>query len=289
MDIEISQVRTFMECPQKWVNAYLKNRVTPPAQALRVGSLWHQAMERRLSGLSAAEAWQTIVEEHQAAFWPTTPSLSPVVAFAAGKAFGEFSTLKPAFMLWEPNPSWKIHKVEAVISRRLPNGIMLRGRIDCLVEWNGLFWHLQHKTIAASKPLAVYTRAMQRDWHECAYQWILEPNYPNYGGTLLNAVRKLSKKRMDEDPRSALHLEYIPRDRSLVDRCITDLLKITPAMHRLTLLKEPMPVQNRSVCGGVYGNSLCPYIDSCDGVATLSDLPLVDRTDPYDNPEPEDE
>lgn len=287
---EVSQIRLYLECPQKWGYVYLDNRVGPPSVALTTGALWHNAMERRLGGEEPDAAFTAALSESTAQVKHLT---DPTALYNSGKAAGEFCNLHPAFMLWQPKPDWEILHIEKEFSAPLPyaSPTRLRGRVDCLVKWNGFYWHLQHKTLAPSRPLRAFIRYMERDWHECAYQWLLEQHgYQPYGGTLLNIVRKLSKAKLAENPAAALHIEYIVRPPYLVTKAIEDIdatvqrMQLERVLHAAAMAQKGFSVtllQNRSMCGGIYGNSLCPYIDVCNGRATTADPPFTDRKDPY--------
>src|SRR6185369_11338997 len=104
-------------------------------------------------------------------------------------------------------------------------------------------------------------------WYEFACR---EAGYTPYGGTILNVCRKLSAKSIKEDPKAAVVVQYIPRSLSIVHKAMKDLETIG---NQLAAERDfPYAVlQNRSMCAGRFGNSLCPYLDVCNGVANLSD------------------
>jgi hypothetical protein len=145
------------------------------------------------------------------------------------------------------------------------------GRLDAVIRWNGLLWHLQHKTIPPNKVLPVYIEQQRTDWHEAVYQRMMEEAFPDddIGGTVLNCIKKLSMKAATERPHAAFELFYLPRSEEEVDDAFLDLAaeidSIEQEQYGLHIVK------NRSFCGGAFGNSLCQYKEVCDGVISIND------------------
>ena len=186
---------------------------------------------------------------------------------------------------WEVPKDWRVLGVEKIMEVDTPiNGHTLFGRLDALVEWNGRLWHMQHKTASAYTSIPIYVKAIQRSWHENVYAAMVRKAFPDrlYGGTCLNLVRKVAQK-VAQDPKavhSAFHIEYIPISTKAMNDTLTDLDAIVDTMHfeeedaqarRVATENAPAfrPVQHHDACTGKYGNSLCAYLDVCEGTDTI--------------------
>lgn len=263
MKINISNLRTYLECPTKaFYEHTLRRGPITKSLALELGSLWHSMMETRLKGdsIKAVEAGAQLA-----------------VACISESDLREkldkgLTAILPAFREWQQPDDWKIIAVEKELEAPLGPDHTLQGRLDALVYWNGSYWHLQHKTVSASTPLALYYAYMERDWHECAYQYLAERNgYTPYAGTILNTVRKLSAKRMAENPKAALAIQYIPRDNRQVSKAIWDITTIAERIDDDNVSTTEDIIQNRSACMGRYGNSPCPYLQVCNNIISITD------------------
>lgn len=266
----VSKLKTFLECEQKGHYKYHDGRSpNRREQALDIGTLWHKLMDARLQGATNPQCVQIIEDSFQKLFQESDPQYFHKVSHG-------WKAIEPAFWAWKPNPEWEVIGTEMVVHRQLP-GVRIEGTLDALVKWNGQFWHLQHKTLGASTPPDVYMAFMQRDWHECIYQWIAGDTFKPYGGTILNVVRKLSFTTISANPSHALWSVPIPRDNDQVMKAVSDM---ATAISRFEMLKVTNdPIQNRSACAGWMGNRLCPYIGVCNGVATLTDDTLFKPTE----------
>lgn len=282
MHFSVSDVRQHLECPQKAVYAQVYKRVPLKhyAVAADVGTLWHLACEAKLLGKDPQEAieaklseWQRSVDseyfEELLAEWKPLALLVPHVDFSDMEVLG----------------------VEVPITKDLANGHTFIGRADAIVKWKGLHWHLQHKTVGPSKPLAIYMQHMQVDWHECMYEWVLYDRHPVWGGTLLTLARKLSAKTIEKMGwQAALSRTPIARPHAVVDRAVRDFNILTSTM---SASHKGLPVyQNRSACTGAFGNRLCAYFDVCHGKAKLTDdtlfgpaIPRYDVQSPGEPPQ----
>jgi hypothetical protein len=199
-----------------------------------------------------------------------------------------WSAIEPAFLAWTWPDEWELLAVEQLVEHRFgsPYELIIQGRLDGLVRWAGQYWHLQHKTLTPSTPVSVYHAYIQRDWHECWYEFACrEAGYLPYGGTILNLCRKLSAKTIKENPSIALSVQYIPRPFEVVKKAMLDLELLG---QQLTVDKD-FPgaiIQNRAMCAGRFGNSLCPYLDVCNGIASLDDDSLFKTSeDRYARPD----
>jgi hypothetical protein len=256
MIINVSRLKDHLTCPQYAHNRYVSRRGVAPSLALNVGTLWHLGMAVHLD------------ESHKPAFLEALEFADDVTARA-------FDALVPAYNAWQLPPDWEIHAIEG--ERRAPLGPhTLVGTPDAVIRTNGKFWHLQHKTLAPGIPPATYGELIRVDWHECAYQWMLQHDFSPYGGTILNICRKLSAKAIRAEPARALSLQYLTRSSDIIDRALNDILATAHDLDRIVV-----PLRNRAACGGPYRNSLCPYFGVCAGTETLNADKFVDLEDRY--------
>jgi len=246
--ISVSDLKLHVLCPMKFHYQYnLKRGIKREEPAQELGTLAHEILKLKLKG---DPGWEVLAN--------------------SDCGVKEWPSIQAILKVWKPDERWKILHVEEEL--RLPIGQhTLVGRPDAVVEWLGGYWHLQHKTIASSKPPAIFAEVQRTDWHECVYQRMLEEQgYTPFRGTILNMIRKLALKNIVDDPMKAVEIAYLPRTNVEVDKTMSD---IRHRLHRIYLEKsETWTIEKtRSACGGIFGNSLCQYKGVCDGWQKLED------------------
>jgi hypothetical protein len=247
MKISVSELKDYLTCPAFCHHRYVSLRGPEPAEALAIGSAVHQLLAHKLGG-----------------------AIPPI---AACEVAGHLAL---AVNAWEPPADWRVCATEIAMSLPLAfygddRDIELVGTLDAIVEWNGSFWHLQHKTLAPGIPPGVYAEQQRTDWHECAYQAMAEQaGYRPFAGTILNLLRKLSESAIRRNPEAALSLQYVNRTYEEVAGAMVDITTLAQRIHDERLWRE-RPMRNRAACAGPYRNSLCTYKDVCDGVTTIDD------------------
>ena len=235
--------------------------------ALEVGALVHIALDAILR----EAMWEPIVEEALA-------ELEPVRAVELSELVDE---LRPAIAAWKKPEDWRVIGSEMELS--VPCGPhTIVGRLDAVVEWNGSFWNLQHKTLGASVPVAVYCEQQRTDWHESVYHRMAErASFVPFAGTILNIVRKLSAKRIAEFPNDALiPPQYLPRSDADVDEAFQDLQQLIDDIATQGDGGRRV-VKCRSSCAGPFRNSLCVYKPVCDGDDVISSENYMDLEPRY--------
>ena len=257
MRINISALNKYLECPRKWWYEYVLGRGrTSRSQALADGILWHQIVSGEVDLPGDAPPW-----------------------------------MKPAYEAWE---DWQeTHSDVLILCREMtleaPLGPhTLFGRLDALVEWEGKLWHLQHKTMAKSRPLDVLIRTQKRSFHEHAYAHLVKHNKPvraservngvypaiPYGGTILVVCKKITTAL-------PIHVEYLTINGGH-DEAMREMLTI---IDRMTWDRAEgqkfLPFQNRNSCAGPYLNSLCWAIDACDGLRSIDSYDEIDPLEGY--------
>ncbi len=165
------------------------------------------------------------------------------------------------------------HPWEAVLATETPHKVQLspsvwfQGIPDSWVVAFESLWHVSHKTIDQSKPPSVFCAQQGQTIHEAGYAMLGADIYNiPYGGSMINVVRRLSEKRMNEDAMQALHLEFIPISAKQIARARDDILYTAERMNDEHILR-------RRVCGGKFLNSKCQYYASCwEGISLDSIL-----------------
>lgn len=262
MIFNVSHLKESLTCPQRAFNRYVHHRESAEKSiALDVGTLVH---------LYFAATLDPSPER--------TASLESALVEVSCDVLSDFDELVPALRAWERPKDWNLLAVEQEL--RIPiGGNTLAGRLDGLVLWNGKYWHLQHKTLRASRPVAIYEEQQRCDWHECAYERMAEAaGRTPFGGTILNLVRKLSRKTIAENPKSALVIRYVTRPPAVVADALRDMselarklaIEATPGATYDPLV-HARPLRNRSACDGMFQNKLCEYHPVCAGDCGLDD------------------
>ena len=257
MRINISALNRYLECPRKWWYEYVLGRGRASrSQALMDGILWHQVVSGEVELPEDAPPW-----------------------------------MKPAFEAWL---EWKekhsdIAILDTEVTLEAPLGPhTLFGRLDALVEWEGKLWHLQHKTMAKSRPLDVLIRTQKRSFHEHAYKhlviahttpglekypdWVPEWGRLPYGGTILVVCKKITTAL-------PIHVEYLTINGGH-EEAMLELQSIINSMACVIVPTEH-PIQNRNSCAGPYLNSLCWAIDACDGIRSIDSYDEIDPLEGY--------
>jgi hypothetical protein len=158
-----------------------------------------------------------------------------------------------------------------------------------------MFWHVQHKTLAATVPLDTYAELIRYDWHEVVYQKMAEEmGFQPFGGTILNVIKKRVPK--GESP---FFTFYLMREERVMAEALKDITKVMgeiesqyiyqketaarlgeigmlPIVPMESIMSNARIVKNRSACAGPYRNSLCKYHAVCGGEASIDDDSLFD-------------
>jgi hypothetical protein len=237
--------------------------------ALDVGSLAHLALEAKLKG----EPWAQAVDAYLA---DLPPEVSVEVA-------DEFNVIAPSIALWEPPDDWEILGTE--VEMEIPCGRhTIVGRLDAPIRWNNAIWHLQHKTLSPSIPIGSFCEQQRTDWHESVYHRMLQQAFPlpnHVEGTVLNIIRKLSTKRLAENPLDAIvPPQYLPRTDEIVQEALDDLSQLIDDIEAGRNGTRRI-IKCRSSCSGPYRNSLCIYKPVCDGDVSIESDSYVDLEPRY--------
>lgn len=259
MRVSVSEIKLFMECPMKWYFRYHLHRGKYQIQqALEVGTLAHKAFEAILN----KRDWRSEVEAFVA-------ESRPLISQEWDRIETAFDTLSLSIAEWEVPDDWEVLHTERELEIACGRHTIV-GRLDAIVRWNGSCWHLQHKSLDASKPVAVYCEQQRTDWHESVYQRMAEEaEFVPFAGTILNGVRKLTRSTIERVGAStALFCEHLPRTDDEVNSALADLAQVIDDMDGV-VLGTRRAVHNRAMCAGPFRNSLCEYKAVCDGEVAI--------------------
>ena len=165
--------------------------------------------------------------------------------------------------------------IEAPLEVQLPKSPhILIGRPDRVVRYQGKMWHVQNRTLSDRTVMPVYLAAAERDLHELAYAHLISGHFQlhsdGYGGTIMNICRKVSKKKLAEDPDAAFVQELIPINPAQVADAIEDIVQVATDMAAVVEGRRRI-VQNRDTDKGRFGNRLSPFFGVRTGRVTLYD------------------
>ena len=282
MRISVSAMRDWLKCPQYAHNIHIAHRGPEGRPVpLDVGTLFHEAMARRLGGdLSLGpelKSWLEVSEEAREK-WSRHRLWLPVNHC-------------------ELDPAWTVLGTEVVLEASIGYGHTLVGTLDAPIVWNGKLWSGQWKTYdGGPEPAAALLRLLDKvrlSYHEVAYQWLAEQtlckqhNLP-YGGVILGACEKLpgyrviDKKRVEIDDRervSALSFHFLLRlpgqQRALwldTHHALTRAARDAGYTHQW---------KNLDYCFGQHGRTRCPFFSVCHEGGSLDDPKFIDYTPRY--------
>lgn len=275
MRLNVSQIKCYRENPAKWYIRYVQKRVARKAEgpALAVGTAVHTFFEHgslEAANLQISLGYQRLIKANQAE--------------AAQKVKEEWALLEAILPHWTDRFEFQTEAVETEVERPLPSGKhTLYGRPDRLALYGGRRWHIQNRSLAASKPIAPYLKAAVLDPHELGYSFLADTQ-----GTLFNIIRKLQLRSKDgkrqlHEPSECFVQEFIPISPILVEQFVRGAERIADEMEAI-ISEGTRPLICSDQCRlGTYGNSLCPYFAVCAQQADIHDDTLFeDAVDPYE-------
>lgn len=292
--INVSRLQDAFRC-EKYAHMKWREKKTPVFEyvPLCVGNAWHTAMETLLKG-GTHELAQAAADEVFAEFERT--SFDQLIE-TKQKEYADNKELVRILLPHVVIPrEWEILQVEKELSIDLepwargaiqPNQIVLRGRPDAVVKWNGKLWHVQHKTASRSTNWGLYEQAIQRSFHEAAYLAMMADRFPEetVAGTLLLGLKKVAASTARSNPQAALHRAFIPaRTESVVLAMKTMARKGAFVLAEDHLHEEGVPLsllENRDACLGPFKNMPCPFLGVCEGTQRLEDPAFFKSYDPY--------
>ena len=281
-----SEAREYARCPQRWAYLYLhRRRGVGVGQALTRGIAFHAAvatqMHRLKDGLAA---------DPDALRADILTSLGDVEAgtLRDAKAIANYTAtwLTEATLPWD-----KVVDVEVPLERpkevephiQIPP---LRGILDAVVTRGDKTWVLDWKTVGASVPVATYLAQFRRGPQATGYTYLAQGAYPNVAGFILILVRCLAAKTKTGDVRTwrdaieVVDLSISPDVQSLGLATLNRTWMAMKNARKGHLHGRPFEQRGllTGACSGDHGNSLCPFLDVCEGrLDILDDLYFTDH------------
>ena len=278
MKVNVSAVKTFLYDQMDWYFAYVLKRVprvTSPA--LQMGTLWHGLLEEfaKTGSRESAKEWAFKEIAKDGVLLDIEYQEQAEHMLNLFDAYRERYEFDETLLVEAP--------LEVVL---LGGPHVLVGRPDRVVRYQGKLWHVQNRTLSDRTVMSVYLAAAERDLHELAYAHLITKHFKlhldQYGGTLMNICRKVSKKKLAEDPQSAFIQEFIPISASQVTEAIEDIVQVADDMQAIMDGKR-RAIQNRDSDKGRFGNRLSSYYGVRRGHTTLDDDNLfTDAESRYD-------
>lgn len=271
MKTNVSMLKDYLKCPQLAHNLHVVRRgPAVKAVTLEVGTLFHEAMEQRMKG-AAPGAWKislSDVSDDARAAWNKHKLWLPVDEFKL-------------------DAGWEIVGVEVPLEGEADRDVILQGRLDVLIRYNGKYWSLQWKTFDGSDLLSLCER-VRLSYHEVAYQWLAEKNgYTPWGGTILGACAKLPGYRIiggkrqeigDGERAAALTTHFLARPPQTQASMWFHTLR---ELRRVSILDKLIePVRHYDQCFG-FGSKRCPFFSVCHEGGSLDDPQFVTLEDRY--------
>lgn len=292
-DTSVSDIQDFHSCPLRWCYRHLEGRVPRSIPtAYHTGSLVHKAYQDYFN-VSSLGTLGTYLEDLLPAH--DSPDLLMLSEYER-KAITECRGLVAPLNEWlDMFPVTETLEVEEAHAWTLDNGVTFHMRPDRVVIVNDYLFHMQHKTLAASRNMAVFLDVAARSMHELLYFHGLSEKYPDRknGGTIYNVVRKLKYKseakgknfgKILHEPHEFFCQQTVPISQNHVDRALYDLDWTTVRM--LTVAEDYMsgcePASNHSQDEDMFSKRTDPYFEVLMGRASLDDDTLfMDKEDRY--------
>jgi len=269
MKLNVSAAKAFLTDQLDWYYAYHLRRVPKGhVMPLALGTVWHILMEYYARTTSKEAA------KHQAQL-----EIYEILNEAPQDEWAEdfqqeVEMLFNLFDLYEDNitPDETLLIEEPI---EMPLGVhTLVGRPDRVIRYQDKFWHVQNRTLSDRTNIPIYLAAAERDLHELAYAALICHKYgvetTEYGGTLMNIVRKVSRKKLVEAPNAAFVQEFIPISPVQVREGLLDLEQIVCDMAAI-LDGTRRAVSNRDTDKGRFGNRISPYFTVKMGRISIDD------------------
>jgi hypothetical protein len=290
MNLSVSEIKDFQEDEFTWWCRYVRRRVPHrPEPALYAGTYWHAIMADFIRHGDKSRAIETASEamvrlrDELITMSATTDIIKEFTSqcsslLGALHHYNDFVAGEETLLIEEP------------LSAPLPGTPhTLVGTPDRVIRLggDGTIWHVQYKTISDRTSIPIFIAMAERSLHELIYSHLIRTHFSlpasDYGGTILNVVRKLSMKALRERPASAFIQEFIPIRTIEVDHALSDIRILSERMDKIRS-GEAAPVQNRQLDGGRFGNVLSPYWDVRRGFVSLDDPTLfTDLPDRYED------
>lgn len=287
--VTVSEMQDFLRCTWRWYAKWVLNRVPRKwSPALILGTAVHDIFEGHFGHkqpLDREHAFQvarleerlrsTVDPDEVLAVAKALKELKQYYAQIVGfvdKFPGETLEVEHAFEmhLYTPTFTWQSEPMS-------PRSWVLRGRPDRVIRVGDLVYHMQHKTVAKGKSPHLYATVLQRSMHEGLYGYYLARKYNGdrqYGGTIVNLIRKAAPKATDSLEAYAFQVmvsvDEVDRERAML-RARAIAAEMDRAEHFGRTKGIHALIDNPQEDDGYFHNSLDGYFPVLQGKARLDD------------------
>ena len=278
--ISVSEIKLFISNQLAWYYTYVKKRIPIRFElALEVGQFWHTLMEAFYTQGRSKQAASVAAME-----WLSKHPASDDHHPKSREFIAECTTLLHLFESnWtDPCPEAETLSVETPIAMALGEYTLI-GKPDRVIKYVDKWWHMQHRSLSGRTNLDLYFETAQNDLHELVYSWLCQHHFgisfEQWGGTLFNVIRKPSTKSYDAE--SMIVRAFIPITKPNIYRALGEIEQVLKDMEDIRSGIR-VPIQNRELDRGRFGNSRSPYFPVTMGTASLDDpLLFTDTIDRY--------
>lgn len=280
---------------------WIDNRVPRAVpQALVVGKVLHQAFENAFKDAHYARLGNS-VGDHLALILATFQE--SVLTEREQKVYDELAGMVEPLTFWKDNfPVERVLEVEEPFEFQV-QGLTFQGRPDRVAVVFGKAFHIQNKSIAATRDLSIYITLAGRSLHELLYGHHLAKKYAaqglEYGGTIYNIVKKLKYRsktvskaeplgKIINTPESMFLQTVIGLDKEQEKLALRELKWYADEMQRVAdhYLYGGLVGSNRNLDSGHYGHGIDLYTRVMLGEISLSDdAYFMDREMTYEEVE----
>lgn len=289
MRLSVSDINSFLVCEWDWWAKTIQRRVPRrPAAELYAGTFWHGLLAEAVKTGSKATALESAIPK-------MAEMREKIAAFGDEEETAQFvDQAERLLALFDHYSDFVADQetlfIETPLEAQLPYWAgaagehTLLGTPDRVLRTrDGKVWNVQYKTISDRTPIAVYVAAQERSLHELVYSFLIEQKLclkdGDYGGTILNVTRKLSRKAIKERPETAFIQEMIPIRPEEVKRALGDIAVWADRMDAISR-GHVRPTQNRMADLNRFGNALSLYWDARRGLVDLHDDRFFESTEP---------
>lgn len=281
MITSISEIKAYLACPARWWLQYVSPRRSPKARSapLTTGTIWHTFLEGHFNGTPLPQSIEIIDASFEKALEAASDSGAMKVYDDLARDWSKLTAAAPLWKEWLPCETLAVEKP----LRLVVAGVTINGQPDRVVRMleTGKIADFQHKTLAATKPVAPYVATFHRQFHQIAYHAMLHNEYGERpAGVVLNIMRKLIASSIKANPEAALQQHFVPISPEQADRGMRELVATVEEM-RARIEHGQLPRSNPDRDLGIYQNAIDPYFEVLD----TGDLSLLDDDSKFQDTE----
>jgi PD-(D/E)XK nuclease superfamily protein len=295
--VSTSEMEDFLRCQWRWYAKWRLNRVPRAwSTALILGTAVHDIFERHFALGTSLDVAHLEEQKRLLDIAHTEPDPDKAVAYARAnqeliKYRDQIVDFRDKYPIDETLEVEEAFELSLLTDFRSPQPVewVLRGRPDRPVRIGDVVYHMQHKTVAISKPVHVYTQYLSRSMHEGLYGYHLSKKYSErglrYGGSIVNLIRKgtaTAKHPLETlGFQTMIRVDEVDRQRAYM-RATAIASEMADSQRFAAHAGINALVDNPLEDDGFYGNTLDGYLPALTGKAKLDDDHyFMDREETY--------